>query len=173
MPLTLPDQLAPVIEPVFERWPLSKAMPALLPVDPAPADVVAMVQSVVDDPALAPHLGVQAGLWLYVDELDKSHECSQALPGPTGSYWHAIMHRREGDFPNAKHWYLKAGAHPAMNRIDLAGGTAAGSDMAEYDPIAFVDRVARADTRHEPDSPDLVAMQHHEWRALFEWCAEN
>ncbi len=173
MPLNLPEPLDQVIAPVFAVLPLHRAMPALLPVHPAGAEATAAVQAVVSHPALAPHLGVQAGLWLYVDELDKSHACSQALPGPTGSYWHAIMHRREGDFPNAKYWYRKAGAHPAMNRIDLAGGTAAGSDMAEYDPEAFVDRVARADARHEPDSPDLVALQHHEWRVLLEWCAEN
>ncbi|MFI4860062.1 MAG: hypothetical protein ACIAXF_05205 [Phycisphaerales bacterium JB063] len=173
MPLILPEELDPVISPVFAALPLARAMSSLLPTDPAPPEVVSLVQSVVDHPALAPHLGVQAGLWLYVDELDKSHDCSQALPGPTGCYWHAIMHRREGDFNNAKYWYRKAGAHPAMNHIDLAGGTAAGSDMAEYDAIEFVDRVARADARHEPDSPDLVALQHHEWKALFEWCTEN
>lgn len=173
MPVTLPEELASVVAPVFKMLPFAAAMPSLLPADPASAEVLSRVQSVVDHPALAPHLGVQAGLWLYVDELDKSHACSQALPGPTGSYWHAIMHRREGDFPNAKYWYRKAGAHPAMNHIDLAGGMAAGSDMAEYDPLAFVDRVARADARHEPDSPDLVALQHHEWKALFEWSAEN
>ncbi|MEM9416476.1 MAG: hypothetical protein AAGA29_13520 [Planctomycetota bacterium] len=173
MSFVLPEELAPVISPVFEALPLDQAMSSLLPADPASAELLSLVQSVVETPALAPHFGVQAGLWLYVDELDMSHACSQRLPGPTGSYWHAIMHRREGDFANAKHWYRKAGAHPAMNHIDLAGGTAAGSDMAEYDPIAFVDRVARADARHEPDSPDLVALQHHEWRALFEWCTEN
>src|SRR4051794_12932746 len=37
-----------------------------------------------------------AGLWLYHDWLDSSHTISQALPSATGSFWHAIMHRREG-----------------------------------------------------------------------------
>ena len=173
MGLSLPDALDEVMSPVFSALPMRRAMSALLPVDPVGSDVVALVEGVVNDPVMAAHLGLCAGLWLYVDELDRSHAFSQRLTGPTGCYWHAIMHRREGDFPNAKYWYRKAGDHPAMNHIDLAGGMAAGSDIAEYDALAFVDRVERANQRNESDSPDLVALQHHEWRALFEWCAEH
>src|SRR5277367_1162697 len=36
-----------------------------------------------------------AGLWLWHDWLDQSHEISQSLHSATGSFWHAIMHRRE------------------------------------------------------------------------------
>src|SRR5262245_30533650 len=36
-----------------------------------------------------------AGLWLYHDFLDESHQISQDLAGPTGAYWHGLMHRRE------------------------------------------------------------------------------
>src|SRR5687768_16030718 len=35
-----------------------------------------------------------AGLWLWHDYLDESHAVSQSLHSPTGSFWHAIMHRR-------------------------------------------------------------------------------
>src|SRR5690242_7660141 len=38
-----------------------------------------------------------AGLWLWFDALDESHVISQALVSNTGSFWHAIMHRREAD----------------------------------------------------------------------------
>src|SRR5258706_16358356 len=37
-----------------------------------------------------------AGLWLWHDWLDESHQISQSLHSATGSFWHAIMHRREG-----------------------------------------------------------------------------
>src|SRR6476661_1793936 len=43
-----------------------------------------------------------AGMWLLHDYLDESHNISQRIDTPEGSYWHAIMHRREGDFSNAK-----------------------------------------------------------------------
>src|SRR4051812_26277454 len=54
-----------------------------------------------------------AGLWLYHDVLAESHSISQELHSPTGSFWHAIMHRREGDFSNAKYWYARCRHHPA------------------------------------------------------------
>ena len=174
MPVALPEQIESAVAPVFEVLPFDGAMRSLVPIQGASREVLDVVEAVVHDPSLDGHDAVKAGLWLYVDELDRSHAFSQDLHTPTGSFWHAIMHRREGDFPNAKYWYRKAGAHPAMNNIDLAGGgSASGSAMAGYDPAAFVDRVARANARCESDSPDLVALQHHEWRALFEWCAEK
>src|SRR5439155_27265178 len=39
-----------------------------------------------------------AGLWLWFDYLDESHSLSQDIHTPEGSFWHGIMHRREGDF---------------------------------------------------------------------------
>lgn len=53
-----------------------------------------------------------AGLWLRYDFLDLSHEVSQTIDTPSGSYWHGMMHRREGDFANAKYWFRRAGRHP-------------------------------------------------------------
>src|SRR3954447_7892804 len=55
-----------------------------------------------------------SGLWLYFDWLDESHRISQDLPSATGSFWHAIMHRREGDFSNSKYWYARCQGHPAL-----------------------------------------------------------
>ena len=174
MPVALPEQIEAAVAPVFEALPFDQAMHTLVPVEGASPDVLAVVQRVVQDPALDGHDAIKAGLWLYVDELDRSHGYSQSIHTPTGSFWHAIMHRREGDFSNAKYWYRKAGAHPAMGHIDLSGGgSASGSAIGAYDAEAFVDRVARANARCESDSPDLVALQRHEWSALFEWCAEK
>src|SRR5215204_2447980 len=55
-----------------------------------------------------------SGLWLWFDWLDQSHTISQGIDTPTGSYWHAIMHRREGDFGNSKYWYARCRNHPSM-----------------------------------------------------------
>src|SRR3972149_251074 len=38
-----------------------------------------------------------AGAWLLYDYLDNSHTISQSIKTHTGSFWHGIMHRREGD----------------------------------------------------------------------------
>jgi hypothetical protein len=113
-----------------------------------------------------------AGLHLYFDDLDGSHRSSQELPTPEGSFWHGIMHRREGDFWNAKYWFRRVGRHPAFaeivrlvaeRRID---GTAAG----EWDPFAFVDRVEECSTGRSGAEQACRETQRAEWDALFRHC---
>src|SRR5262245_28830658 len=55
-----------------------------------------------------------AGLWLWHDFLDESHSISQDLSITEGSWWHAMMHRREGDFWNSKYWLRRVGRHAAF-----------------------------------------------------------
>ena len=45
-------------------------------------------------------------LWLY-GFLDESHSIAQGIDSAEGSYWHALMHRSEGDFSNSKYWYRR------------------------------------------------------------------
>ena len=55
---------------------------------------------------------VKSAFHLWNDSLDLSHELSQEIHTPTGSYLHGIMHRMEGDYSNAKYWFRQAGVHP-------------------------------------------------------------
>src|SRR5438105_123592 len=48
-----------------------------------------------------------SGLWLRHNFLDESHHISQDLHSLEGSYWHAIMHRREPDYWNSKYWFRR------------------------------------------------------------------
>lgn len=171
--LSLPDGLHPATAALFDALPLDRAMLALVGGGGAAAEHARLVEEACAHPEVRKRPELQAGLWLYVDDLGRSHAVSQGIASPTGSFWHAIMHRREGDFSNSKYWYRRVGRHPAMSRISIAGGgAAAGTDVADYDPMRFVDRVEAAH-RARQTPPDLVAMQHLEWKALFEWCAEH
>lgn len=58
-----------------------------------------------------------SGLWLLHDFLDESHTISQDLHTTTGSYWHAIMHRREPDPSNSKYWFRKVGSYPVLAKL--------------------------------------------------------
>ena len=75
-----------------------------------------------------------SGLWLLAGDLDRSHSISQEISSPDGSFWHGIMHRREGDFGNAKYWFRKVGAHPVLDQLSKL------SDGDYADPFDFVDR---------------------------------
>jgi hypothetical protein len=151
--LTLPPDIAAACTPLFEAAPFEHSMPHLLG---SHAAQTALVESAVRSPALADRPDLIAGLWLYVDDLDRSHAISQSLDDATGAYWHGIMHRREGDFSNSHYWMRRAARHPLrQSRPDL-------------DPDALVDQVEAA---RGSDIPALVARQREEWQALFEWCA--
>ena len=103
-----------------------------------------------------------AGLWLWHDFLDESHTISQSLHTPTGSFWHAIMHRREGDFSNAKYWYARCRNHPALADVSARAGE-------RWEPNAFVDLVERVHDRPtDPQHARAVEWQRLEWEALFD-----
>ena len=111
-----------------------------------------------------------AGLLLWHDCLDESHQLSQGLKNPTGSFWHAIMHRREGDFSNAKYWYARCREHPALAEIPAQPN----SSLQLLPTDAFVDLVEQIHAR--PDDPryaQAVRIQQIEWRTLFEYCAKR
>jgi hypothetical protein len=108
-----------------------------------------------------------AGLWLLHDFLDESHNISQDIATPTGSFWHGIMHRREPDPSNAKYWFRRVGDHPVLKKVSEQAPTLG---YQFTDPFAFVDFVERVrDT--ESDAEELAKrVQQLEWRLLFDFC---
>jgi hypothetical protein len=100
-----------------------------------------------------------SGVWLLHDFLDESHTISQGIETPSGSYWHAIMHRREGDFSNAKYWFRRMGRHPVLEA--LGGG---------FDPFEFVDRCEAAVRGKSSERDACLDLQRVEWEFLFDYC---
>ncbi len=78
-------------------------------------ELIVTTASPVDEVAL------RAGLLQIHDFLDESHEHAQSIEGEgrhrNGDYWHAIMHRREPDYGNAKYWYARVGQHPVFPQL--------------------------------------------------------
>lgn len=122
-----------------------------------------------------------AGLWLWHDWLDDSHGISQSLQNSSGSLWHAIMHRREGDFSNSKYWYQRAGDHAIFPAIGANLGPLLNHLPADksllrllrggWDPAALVDLAEELDRRPDQRLAAFIAVQQLEWRMLFEHCA--
>lgn len=108
---------------------------------------------------------VQSGLYLYFSALDESHRISQGIPSASGSYWHGIMHRQEGDWSNAKYWFRRVGTHPVFGQLEAQAGS-------PWDPYAFVDRCSTASARNSA-AADLIDLQMQEWRLLMRYCYRN
>jgi hypothetical protein len=126
--------------------------------------------------------GMLAGLWLWHDGLEESHRISQAMDDSTGSFWHAIMHRREGDFSNSKYWYARAAGHPALTILAGQAGAMVNAMPADkhllrlvvggWNPNALVDLIESVhENPNDPLRSSAVQLQHLEWRILFEHCA--
>ena len=99
-------------------------------------------------------------LWLH-GFLDESHSIAQGIPFGEGSYWHALMHRSEGDFSNSKYWYRRVGRHAIFP--DLLGGATAQDQLPirprlvvheseDWDPFRFVDAMEHAASHKTEDT---------------------
>ncbi len=159
MTLTLPPPVDEAVRPLLRILPPDRAMGRLVPTEPPEAAHTLLVEKLVVLPVIAARLPLVAALWLYVDALDRSHKVSQTIEDATGSFWHGIMHRREGDFSNSHYWFNRAGTHPAMTSIE------------GYDPHQLIDEVKK--THAQGDRAELVELQRREWISLFEWCCVN
>ena len=121
----------------------------------------------ITNPAMAD--ACRSGLLLRLNDLDGSHEISQQIHSPTGSFWHGIMHRREGDFGNSKYWFRRVGQHDIF--AGLAGAAQAiDAELAAWDPFAFVDFVESVESRDDEDRELAEKIQQREWTLLFDSC---
>ncbi len=95
---------------------------------------------------------VLAGLYQWYDALHMSHEFSQSVQytgrNKAGDYWHAIMHRREGDYSNAKYWFRNVGSNPLYPTLKKAADNLAEQsslNLPAWSPAQFVDLCSRAE----------------------------
>ena len=159
-------------------------LPRALSVGQPVADALPALQAMTDQTLSAnrrvrmPHdaQALRAGLWALFDYFEQSHEISQALATPSGSYWHAILHRREPDASNAKYWFARIGEHPAPAELledarEIAAGAALLSSALNaakvWDAPWFADQCTTASGPAAIKT--LLAIERREWQLLFDY----
>ncbi|MBV9462693.1 MAG: hypothetical protein JO317_00555 [Verrucomicrobiae bacterium] len=100
---------------------------------------------------------LKAGLLLWVDDFERSHRYAQEVHTHEGSYWHAILHRREPDYMNALHWYSQIGSHSVFHQL--------AKSFPGWSPERFVRDCQRA----SPNDAELLAVQAKEFELLFDF----
>jgi hypothetical protein len=129
-------------------------------------------------PKSAEPVGAMAGLWFYFNGFDDAHQLAGSRENSNAYYWHAMVHRREGDPGNAAYWFRKTGSHPVYQKLaDEAADIirefpGAEFRVAKWDPFAFVMFYERA--QQQPGTEQERAAMHiqlAEWQILFDHCA--
>jgi hypothetical protein len=157
-----PDLLSPAAVAVL-KFDADNAYRALVPGPDARGDekAGAMLRNLspatmLESGRVHPLLNLAIGAtWLWHDFLDEAHKIAQDDESAEGSWLHAIVHRREGDFSNSKYWYARCSALAPDGR-------------------ALVDLVESVhDKPDDPRHTTAVAQQRAEWRGLFKHCVRG
>ncbi|WP_226037821.1 hypothetical protein [Aquibacillus saliphilus] len=130
-----------IIQHLKDRNPL----PALCPKEGWDAEITKEINDLKEQESRSQlaNQAVKSGLLLWNDELDLSHNISQRMSNQLGSYWHGIMHRREGDFGNAKHWFRQAGNQSIYPYLyeQASEFSKDVKSWGKWDPSRFIDAV--------------------------------
>lgn len=139
-----------------------------------------------------------AGLHLWNDDFHGAHDLCQGIATETGSYWHALCHRREGragsglesNLGNAGYWFRRTGRHPAFTDVRTsaletlqAARASAWAKAAlariqsepDWEPFLTLDwfREAGAGRLSPTDEKTLRRLQTREIAGLVAWCRDR
>lgn len=166
-----------LIDPLLAQDDLLKT---LVPKDSRDRDAVRRLQG-TDDDALAggkiladrsAFALVKGGLFYALDALPEAHAIFQDAHDDTGSYWHGMLHRREGDFDNARYWFRRAGTMPFFSEIHRRA--CAHSELmarqSNWDPYLFTGQCEQAKFGADELTAEMVALQRAEFDAVFDYC---
>jgi len=179
-----PDNYGPQIAPLLEGIDGCEIGPGEPRADRRATLAALRSEHLLPDARVKDHLMAQccvSALWLLHNFLDESHRISQDISTTSGSFWHGIMHRREGDFGNAKYWFQRVGDHAVFdtlaNEAQQNAASAKASGEAQWlarcdrwNAFQFVDLcelVWRGRREYEELCRKIAWM---EWQLLFDYC---
>ena len=104
---------------------------------------------------------IRSALLLWHDHLEASHKISQSISSKDGSFLHALMHRREPDYSNAKYWLNQTGPYKVYSEIAkrsknlLKENSLSELFGPEWNPYVMIDSVEKT----KPNTQAYIALQ--------------
>ncbi len=115
---------------------------------------------------------IRGALLNAADALDAAHRIFQDDSSDLGSYWHGVMHRREGDFDNARYWFRRAGRLPIFDKMYATATHVSGNmtKQASWDAYLLTGMCEQAKFGDHDAVPECVALQRVEFDELLAYC---
>jgi hypothetical protein len=184
------DQFKEASRAVLERVEFCYPAPQGLPVPVKPrrgsANVLQQIQSLDWNSFLVDRnveLVRSGAFWLY-GFLEESHVIAQGIHTGEGSYWHALMHRSEGDFSNSMYWFRRVGKHAifpdlleAVKSIEPTSTSRQEvlkvlRSVSAWEPQWLVDLCEEGDQGHFKDVDLIQQIAAIEYNLLMKYCLE-
>lgn len=114
---------------------------------------------------------IRGGLLNALDAIDEAHRIFQDDSSDLGAYWHGIMHRREGDFDNARYWFRRAGSLPwfAECHREAANISADVAKQSNWDAYLMTGQCEQDRFGAEELTDELLELQWTEFNHLFDY----
>ena len=151
-----------------------------LPKEPTDYELVIRLREAADAAVFGEHTSVpdaplalvRGGLFYYHNALDDSHKQVATLEGDTAAYWHGMIHRREGDFENARYWMRRAGEQPVFQEMQGRASDGSAPDMgrqANWDPFLFIHLCEQYKYGESEYKKEIGHLQRVEFAVMFDY----
>ena len=107
-----------------------------------------------------------AGLLMAQDYIWEAHEIVQGYPEVEASWWHAFMHRMEGDYGNSAYWYRRVGEPgnyasllTAVQNLEFSTEASTVLDWDSWDSFKFNDLIASSSGDFRDELHDIHRLE--------------
>jgi hypothetical protein len=114
---------------------------------------------------------LRGGLYYFHNGLQDSHKAFADDAGVTAAYWHGMVHRREGDFENARYWMRRAGEHPAFQEAQGRSSDASPhmARQTNWDPFLFIHLCEQFKYGASEYRNEIAHLQRVEFAVFFDY----
>lgn len=114
---------------------------------------------------------VRGALFYFHNALEDAHREFANEEGEIAAYWHGMMHRREGDFENARHWMRRAGELPVFLEMQARAGDHSPhmTRQPAWDPFLFTLLCEQFKFGETAYKAEIAHLQKVEFAVIFDY----